>query len=71
MKHVLSQIYFKNIQMKPCNIRLKQMKHLKHTLETCVYSHSNTCNIEIYFCNIQMKYLQHESETCETLETSA
>jgi hypothetical protein len=31
------------------------MKHLKHTLETCVYSHSNICNIEIYFCNIQKK----------------
>jgi hypothetical protein len=45
------------------------MKHLKHTLETYVYSHNNICNIQIYFCNIQMKHLQHTYETPETLET--
>jgi hypothetical protein len=45
------------------------MKHLKYTLETCVYSHINICNIETYFCNIQIKHLQHKSETSETLET--
>jgi hypothetical protein len=41
------------------------MKHLKHTLETCVYNH---CNIQIYFCNIQMKYLQLAYETPKTPE---
>jgi hypothetical protein len=43
------------------------MKHLKHTL--CVYSHSNICNIEIYFCTIQMKHLQYKYETPEKLKT--
>jgi hypothetical protein len=37
-------------------------------LETCVYSHSNICNIQIYFCNIQIKHLQHKFEKYETLE---
>jgi hypothetical protein len=35
-----------------CNIRLKQMKHLQHTLETYMYG---CCNI----CNIKIKHLQH------------
>ena len=42
------------------------MKHLKHILVTCVYSHCNICNIQIYFCNVQMKLLKHTSETLET-----
>jgi hypothetical protein len=37
------------------------MKHLKHTLETCVYNHNN-------ICNIQMEYLKHIFEIPETLE---
>jgi hypothetical protein len=41
------------------------MKHLKHVLETRVYSHSNICNIQIYFYNVYMKYLQYKSETLE------
>jgi hypothetical protein len=42
------------------NIRLEnEMKHLKHTLETYMYSHCNMCNISIYLCNIKMKYLKH------------
>jgi hypothetical protein len=40
-----------------CNIRLKWKKRLKHTLETCVYSHNDICNIKTYFCNIQIKAL--------------
>jgi hypothetical protein len=40
-------------------------------LATYVYSHSNICNIPIYFCNIHMKHLQHTYETPETLETYA
>ena len=36
---------------------------------TCVYNHSNICNIQIHFCNIHMKQLQHKSEISETLET--
>jgi hypothetical protein len=36
-------------------IRLKQMKHVEHTLETYVYSHCNICNIRP-FCNIKTKY---------------
>ena len=52
------------------NIRLEnEMKHLEHTLETYVYSHSNMCNIPIYFCNIKMKHLQYPDKTSETLET--
>jgi hypothetical protein len=39
-----------------CNIRLIQMKHLEHTLETYMHSHCNTCNILIYFCNTDMKH---------------
>ena len=39
------------------------MKYLEHTLATYVYSHSNMCNIPIYFCNIQMKYMQYLDET--------
>jgi hypothetical protein len=42
-----------------CNVRLKQMKYLEHTLATYVYSH---CNI----CNIQIKHLQHMPEVDET-----
>jgi hypothetical protein len=42
------------------------VKYLKHVLETLVYSHSNICNIQIYFCNVYMKYLQYKSETLET-----
>jgi hypothetical protein len=30
-----------------CNIRMKQMKQLEHTLATYVYSHYNICNIQI------------------------
>ena len=42
-----------------CDIRLKQIKHLEHTLATCVRSHYN-------ICNIQIKHLQHTLETAET-----
>jgi hypothetical protein len=53
-----------------CNIRLEQMKHLEHTIETHVYSHYNLCNIPIYFCNINIqRHLQYTSETSETLKT--
>ena len=52
-----------------CNIRLKQINHLEHTLETYVYSHYNMCNIPIYFCNIDIQHLQHTSESSKTLET--
>ena len=48
------------------NIRLIQMKHLEHTLETYEYSHYNMCNIPIYFCNIDIQHLQHISETLKT-----
>ena len=47
------------------------MKLLGHTLETCVYSHCNMCNIPIYFCNILMKHMQHLDKTSETLEIYA
>ena len=47
-----------------CNIRLKQMKHLEHTLETYEYSHYNMCNIPIYFCNIDIQHLKHTLATC-------
>jgi hypothetical protein len=50
-----------------------EMNHLKHTLETYVYSHHNMCNIPIYFatsrwntCNIQMKHLKHLKHTLAT-----
>ena len=56
-----------------CNIRLIQMKHLEHTLETYVYKYCNMCNIpiyfyniSIYFCNTDTKHLQHTSEIPET-----
>jgi hypothetical protein len=55
-----------NIQIYFCNIHLRQMKHLEHTLETYVYSHCNMCNILIYFCNTDTKHLQHTSRTSET-----
>jgi hypothetical protein len=45
-----------------CNIRLKQVKHLEHTLATYVYSHYN-------ICNIQIKHMQRLDETGETLGT--
>jgi hypothetical protein len=41
---------------------MKQLKHLKNTLATYVYSHRNICNILI-------KHLQHMFETDETFET--
>jgi hypothetical protein len=44
------------------------MKQLRHTLETCVYSHAAYAT-SIYFCFIQMKHLQYTSETLKTLET--
>jgi hypothetical protein len=50
-------------------MRLEQMKHLKHTLETYMYNHCHMSNILIYFCNIGIKHLQHVSKTSETLET--
>ena len=40
----------------------KQVKHLKHTLATCVYNHCNICNIDV-------KHLQHTSEISKTLKT--
>jgi hypothetical protein len=48
------------------NIRLIQMKHLEHTLETYVHNHCNICNISIYFCytdtkqnyNVSLKHLK-------------
>ena len=43
--------------------------HETFSVETCVYRHSNICNIQINFCNIQMKHLQHKCEIYETLET--
>jgi len=46
----------------------KQVKHLKHTLATCVYNHCNICNIPNYFCNINVKHLQHTNETSEHLK---
>jgi hypothetical protein len=46
-----------------------KMKHLKHKLETYVYSSYNMHNIPIYLCNIKIKHLQHPDETSETLET--
>ena len=52
-----------------CNIRLKLMKHLEHTLETYVHSQYNMCNISMYFCNINIQYLQHSSKTSQTIET--
>jgi hypothetical protein len=61
-------MYIQYPDKKTCNIRLEQVKHLEHTLETYVYSHYNMCNILIYFCNIDI-HLQHISETFETLET--
>jgi hypothetical protein len=52
------------------NVRLKkQMKHLKQTLATYMFSHCNICDIPIYFCNIYTKPLQHISEISTTTET--
>jgi len=45
-----------------CNIRLKQIKHVEHTLETYMGSNCNICNI-ISFCNIKMKHMKHTDET--------
>jgi hypothetical protein len=39
-----------------CNIYLKQIKHLGHTLTTCVWN----------ICNIQIKPLQHEKTLTAT-----
>jgi len=39
-------------------ISLKTSETFEYTLETCVYSHSN-------ICNIKMKHLKHTSETLE------
>jgi hypothetical protein len=60
---------FKISRWNICNIRLKQIKLLKHALETCVYRHCNMCNAKIYFWNVLIKHLQHMSKTPETLET--
>jgi hypothetical protein len=54
-----------------CTIRLEQMRHMEHTLETHVYSHYNMCNIPIYFRNIDIQHLQHTYKIYETLETYA
>jgi hypothetical protein len=48
------------------------MKHLKYALETCVYSHSNICNIQIHFCNVSLKTSvtyenKHLKHTCATI----
>jgi hypothetical protein len=60
---------------KTCIILLEQIKHLKHTLETYMYSHYNCAisqftlflrHIPIYFCNIDIQRLQHISEILET-----
>jgi hypothetical protein len=51
MKHLQYESTF-------CNIYLKQIKHLEHTLATYVYSHYN-------ICNIQIKHLQPTSEVDE------
>jgi hypothetical protein len=57
-----------------CNIHLKQMKHLKYTLTTYVYSYCNICNIQIKTLttyrkwNILNRYLQH---TCIAIATYA
>jgi hypothetical protein len=48
-----------NIQYNTCNIGLKQLRHLKHTLTIYMYSQ---CNI----CNIQIQHLQHTFEIAKT-----
>ena len=57
-----------------CNIRLKQLKHLKHTLATYVYSHCNICNTRSTFttsrwniCIIHLKRMKHAVATCAYL----
>jgi hypothetical protein len=40
---------FKTFNEHNCNIRLKQMKHLKHAFKICVYSHNNMCNTKSIF----------------------
>jgi hypothetical protein len=57
--HAISRSTFATSRWNTCNIRLKRLKHLKHMLETYVYSHNS-------IWNIQMKHLKHTSETLET-----
>ena len=52
--YATSRSTFATSRKNTCNIRLEQMKHLEHTLETYVYSHYNMCNIPIYFRNIDI-----------------
>jgi hypothetical protein len=47
----------------------KQMKYLKETLATYVYSHCNICYNPIYFYNIYTKHLQDTSVMSTTIET--
>jgi len=59
-----------------CNIRLKQIKHLEHTLAMYVYSHYNIFNIQTKALatyvqnrwNILYRYMQH---TCIAVATYA
>jgi hypothetical protein len=45
------------------NLCLKQLKHLRHAIATCVYSQCNICNIQINTCNIHLKQLKHLKHT--------
>jgi hypothetical protein len=47
LQHVLPRSTFETCMWNNFNIRLKEMKHIKHMLETCAYSHSNIYNILI------------------------
>jgi hypothetical protein len=51
------------------NIRLKQQKHLKHMLATCLYCHCNICNILEILLQHLHKTLKHKSKKHVTLET--